>query len=684
MSSLENVTDTAVWGSLLGSIALGTFITVQAITDPARRWRFGFFALVTALSALVDFLHGRFSPEVYEALRVSVWSFYGASVVLLHGHSARAFVATALAPAVLGFATWFRSPELAMNVALPLTLTIAAVTHARKYHLRQGYSSVVLAAHSTAMAMTCALYYLVVATGDIRVITLGYGHWALLNVLAVIFGWIHLPRELRGLAPVRVERTHARAMFAATAGGELLVIAGLLLAFTWPPTLYLIGNLVMVSATALLYFHHRHRLVIYTDNVTALLEERTADLRAAQGELARQNEVQAERLKEQEHELQAKAAVIERQRRLELAAQTAGQAAHDIQNILSPMLMGLADLTHAAESGGTAVAATQLIRRRVEDLLELNGQLLALSRRGRLENNPIRLSELVDELQVRFPGGNLTVEHGDVAWVAGSWAQLTRAVSNLVSNALEAAGSSGVVTMTSGLVEITQTRRCHLGFIGPGRYGRLEVSDNGPGIPDTVLDQIFEPFFSSKRAGERSGSGLGLSIVAAVVDDHKGVLDLESRPGRTCFSVYLPVITAPGVEEGDDLLYGDETLLVTDDDSAMRDWYGRILSDAGYSVLMAASGQEAIHQLQAGPVDALLLDVKMPQMTGYETFFAAMHVHPGIKAIVHSSYIADEDAQRLRTLGIEEMLQKPASRRDVLLALRRVLGPRVRAGAQLG
>lgn len=679
MSTLENVTDTAVWGSLLGSIALGTFITVQASTDPARRSRFGFFALVTALSAVVDFLHGRFSPATYEALRLSVWSFYGASVVWMYGHSTGRFGLTALAPATLGFAVWLRNPDLAMNVALPISLLIAAAAHAYRFHQRQGYSSAVLAAHSVAMALVCSVYYLVAATGSTQVITIGYSHWAFLNVLSVVFGWIHLPRELRGLAPVRVERMHAQVFFAAVLVSELAVIAGMLLLFSWPPTLYLVGNLGLAAATALLYFHHRHRLVIYTDNVTALLEERTSDLRVAQQELSRQNEVQAQRLKEQEHELQSRAAVIERQRRLELAAQTAGQAAHDIQNILSPMLMGLADLTSAAEQGIPAVAATQQIRGRVEDLLELNGQLLALSRRGRLENNPVRLSELLDELQARFPRCNITVTHGEPAWVAGSWAQLTRAVSNLVSNALEAAGREGLVTMSSGIVQIEETRRCHLGFITPGPWARLEIGDNGPGIPPALLDQIFEPFFSSKTAGERSGSGLGLSIVAAVVDDHKGVVDLESRPGQTRFTLYFPLIPGPGSDEGQDLMSGDETLLVTDDDSAMRDWYGRILAEAGYTVLMAASGQEAIHQLQAGPVDAMLLDLKMPQMTGYETFFGAMHVHPGIKAIVHSSYIADDDAQRLRTLGIDEMLQKPASRRDVLLALRRVLGPRQRS-----
>lgn len=676
MSTLENVTDTAVWGSLLGSIALGTFITIQAITDPARRSRFGFFALVTAVSAVVDFMHGRFTTVTYEALRVGVWSFYGASVVWLHGHSTRTFGLAAALPAVLGFATWLWNPDLAMNVALPITLLIAAVAHAGQFYHRRGYSSAVLAAHSVAMAMLCSVYYLVVATGDSRVIVIGYAHWAFLNVLAVIFGWIHLPRELRGLAPVRVERQQAIWFAVAVLLSELAAIAGMLLVFTWPPTLFLIANVAAAAATALLYFNHRHRLVIYTDNVTALLEERTADLRAAQRELARQNEVQAERLKEQEQELQSKAAVIERQRRTELAAQTAGQAAHDIQNILSPMLMGLADLTHAAETGRSAAAATDMIRRRVEDLLELNGQLLALSRRGRLEANPVRLSELVDELRLRFPGQNLTAKHGEPAWISGSWAQMTRAVSNLVSNGLEAAGPHGSVSISTGIAEISQTRRCHLGFITPGRWSRLEVCDDGPGIPDTLMDQIFEPYFSSKKTGERSGSGLGLTIVAAVVDDHKGVVDLESRPGRTSFTIYVPAITPPSEATADEALCGDETVLVTDDDSAMRDWYARILSESGYTVLTAASGHEAIHQLQAGPVDALILDLKMPQMTGYETFFGAMHVHPGIRAIVHSSYIADDDAQRLSALGIDEMLQKPASRRDILLALRRVLASR--------
>ena len=676
MSSIENVTDTAVWGSLVGSTVLFAFITVQAITDPARRSRFGFFALVTAVSASVDFLHGYLSPAHYELLRVSVWSFYGAAVVWLHGHSTRAFAASAAVPLLLGYVMWSRNPGLAMTVALPLTLVVATITHALQFRIAAGYSSAVLASHSAAMAFTCCLYPLCIGTGDIRVITIGYAHWAFLNVLAVVFGWIHLPRELRGLAPVRMERHHARALFAAVMLSEVAINAGLLFAFSWPPVVYLVGNVALAAVTAVAYFHHRHRLVIYTDNIAGLLEERTADLQAAQSELARQNEVQAEKLAAQEMELSSKAEVIERQRRLELAAQTAGQAAHDIQNILSPLLGALSEMSRLVESGGPGAQATALIRKRVEDLLELNGQLLALSRRGRLERNPVRLADLADELKIRFPGAQLTVSRSADAWISGSWAQLSRAALNLISNGLEAAGPGGHVMLTSGIVDVDQARPCHLGYLSAGRHAMLQVTDDGPGIEGQHLDHIFEPFFSLKRAGERSGSGLGLSIVAAVVDDHRGVVDLQSRPGRTVFTLYFPVIEAPGVEAAEDLLCGNATVLVTEDDTSMLDWYARLVEEAGYTVLRASSGQEAIHHLQAGPVDAMLLDLKMPQMTGYETFFGAMHLCPGIRAVVHSSYVADEDANRLRALGIQEMLQKPASRRDILLALKRVLADR--------
>ena len=239
--------------------------------------------------------------------------------------------------------------------------------------------------------------------------------------------------------------------------------------------------------------------------------------------------------------LRAKAEVIERQRRLELAAQTAGQAAHDIQNIISPILVRTSEIQRKAGNSEALRESVDTIRGQVTQLLDLNGQMLALSRRGRMDMSPIQVRELLDDLADRFPGKRLIQKTANDAWVNGSWSQLSRAISNLLTNAFEADQSkASQVTIGYGTIQIDKTLRCHLGFLPPGRYATIEVDDKGPGISKDILEQIFEPFFSSKRGNQTSGSGLGLSIVAAVVDDHKGILDLRTGPSGTCFTRRTP------------------------------------------------------------------------------------------------------------------------------------------------
>lgn len=675
-SVLENVSTTAVWGSLCATLVLGAYMWVQAAVDRARRWRFAAFATVCWTIATLDFLFPSLSRATYETLRLIAWCLYAAAVLLLLSYRARWIAAAALGLPAIGLVMWaLGMPELATTAAFPAVFAVAAAAHGRHYWRHRGYSSSILCPYSAAMGLLCSQFYAHASAGDPRVIALGYAHWALLSVSAVAFGWTHLPREIQGRAPVLVDRWHATAFFATIVMAEIAVCLGLLQFFSWPPRLYLGGNILLVAATLVLYFHHRHRLVIHTDNVAALLDERTASLRTAQADLAAINADQAGRLRQAEREIQAKTEVIQRQRRVELAAQTAGQAAHDIQNLISPILTYVSRLHQAAEDTPTVRESAEKIRTQVEHLLELNAQLLALSRRGRVEAHPVNMSELVRDALDRFPGEAVAISCPGECWVRGSWSQLSRAVSNLIRNALDAvAEGGGRVLVRCGGLRTRETRRCHLGFLAPGEYSFLEVEDTGPGIPEEVRERIFEPFFSTKSGRQSSGSGLGLSIVAAVVDDHRGVLDLHTGTEGTRFALYFPA----GEAEQDAAaearqLCGSETVLVADDDTSILRRYAKMLEKAGYSVLTASSGADAIHILQAQHVDLILLDLKMPLMSGEETFFAAVNTRPGVRAVVHSSYVDEGQAVHLRELGVSTFLQKPASRTEVLRAIRQVL-----------
>lgn len=663
---LKNVTGLAIWGSLAATAVLGCFLAAQAAADRERRGRFAAFAAVMAGLAALDLFRilGLLEPGPYEIGRVLWAGAYAGAVLGLFGHPGRRATSVAIGLPALGLAVFFGgAPDLATTVAIPIAYGITAWAHAREYARSRGYASALLAALATSVALMCALYYALMATRDPLAMVLGYLHYAVTSIVAVLLGWVHLPRELRGQAPVRMEPARARILFAAVVGLELLLQGGLFVQRKPFPLLFIAAGVAQLAAVLTAYFHHRHLLVIHAANVSQLLEERTADLNAARAELARQNELLAERLAEQERDLRAKRELIERQRRLELAAQTAGQVAHDIQNLISPVLTRL-EAADGAGSMDELREVTHVARRRVNEVLELNTQLLALSRRGRAELLPVPLADLIKEVADRFRGRELLVETDGAPWVRGSWAQLARAVSNLVSNAFES-GRDGAVRLRTATVDVPGARRARLGVLSPGPHALIEVADRGRGIPEEDLDRVFEPFFSSKAGPRSSGSGLGLSIVAAVVDDHQGALDLETGPEGTRFTLWFPAI-----EPALDGLSCSATVLVVDDDSAALRDYQDFLPRFGWTVIAAADGAEALRVLQARDVDALLVDVKMPRMDGLKTVFGALHVRPGLRAVVHTAHVTEEQERELRALGVSTLLRKPAGQPAILRALR--------------
>ena len=678
----QSVLNFAVWGSLSATLVLGVFSFVQAFVDPPRRGRYVAFGLVMGYLAGLDFSRSalQLDPILYEGLRIVWGGLYAGSVLVLLGSSYRLAASVTAGLLLLGFGTYYGyNKAAATTVMFPFAFGATSVAFARRAGTQRGYASAILAAFSAAMALMCACYLAVLNTHQPAVIYLGYAHYAEISIVAVLMGWVHLPRELRGQAPVRTHPGLAFGLIAIVAAAEAVVMASLVRNPDQPSVLFTVGIVTQIVAALGVYLHHRHQLVIHTDNVSQLLEERTAALQQAQKELARQNQLLEHDLGEQARDLRLKNEVIDRQRRLELAAQTAGQVAHDIQNLISPLFSKIESLEEARTLNEIR-GVTRGFRKQVEQLLDLNTNLLALARRGRVELQPVRLRELIGDVAGRFQGQRLTVESRDDAWVQGSTAQLSRAVSNLILNACESDLDRLVeVTVRSGHVEIPQQRRCHLGFLNPGRYAFVEVKDSGPGIPAGHLEKIFEPFFSSKSGRSRSGSGLGLTIVSAVVDDHKGILDLETGSTGTRFVLYFPPIEAPDRPRELGSPSSNATVLVVDDDSSVLKEYGSMLESAGYTVVLAEDGARAVKILQSQEVDLVLLDFNMPRMSGLETFLGAMHVRPGIRAVVHSNHVSHEQGLQLKALGVTAVLHKPASRTDILLALRQAYQDRLAA-----
>jgi len=245
--------------------------------------------------------------------------------------------------------------------------------------------------------------------------------------------------------------------------------------------------------------------------------------------------------------------------------------------------------------------------------------------------------------------------------------QVRQIIMNLVINASEAIGeSSGVITMSTGLMECTREYLSESYLqdeLPDGSYVYLEVDDTGCGMSEEVRSRIFEPFFSTKFTGR----GLGLAAVLGIVRGHRGAIKVSSDPGwGTCVRVLFPISQVKAaVEEraapGPPRLQGEGTLLVVDDEEVVRVLSTRILERAGFTVLLAKDGKEAVEvfEAHAQEIRLVLLDLTMPLMDGEEVFRQMCRIRSDVRAILSSGYSEQDATERFTNLGLAGFLQKP-------------------------
>ncbi|HEX2172736.1 MAG TPA: ATP-binding protein, partial [Dehalococcoidia bacterium] len=367
-----------------------------------------------------------------------------------------------------------------------------------------------------------------------------------------------------------------------------------------------------------------------------------------------------------------------RAQRLETAGRIAGQVAHDFNNLLAP-LVGYPDLIRAQlPPGHPAAALCADMLEAANHLVAINEELLTLGRRGHFTPEPTDLNRLIDQGLAQLGGrcAGIRVDlrlAPDLLPVRGAPSQLLRVISNLIGNACEAMSEGGTLTV--------QTENVYLDVpvgrynrVAIGEYVRLDVADTGVGIAPEVVDRIFDAFFTTKRADNRRGSGLGLSVVQAIVTDHQGYIDVESRLGQgSTFSIYLPVSREPARTEAvqPNLRGGDETILVVDDDAGQRDITRALLLTLGYQVDVVAGGEEAIARLRCHPADLLVLDLIMPPgIDGAETYRRACQVRPGQRAIIVSGHAPSDRVREAQALGAGAYLRKPVTLEKLARAVR--------------
>ena len=232
---------------------------------------------------------------------------------------------------------------------------------------------------------------------------------------------------------------------------------------------------------------------------------------------------------------------------------------------------------------------------------------------------------------------------------------------NLVINAFEAMPEGGKLTIGTLCHSFD---RAFDGYepIAAGDYVVLYVSDTGVGIPEEERSQIFEPFYSRKEMGQ-SGSGLGLSVVQGVMQDHKGRIDLVSAVGKgTTFLLYLPVTGDMPVHatRANRNYGGDESILVVDDIEAQRELAARLLASMGYKVTAVASGRAAVDHLSNHTVDIVILDMLIEDdFDGLDTYREITRIHPGQKAVIASGFSETARVKAAQQLGAGTFLRKP-------------------------
>ncbi len=371
--------------------------------------------------------------------------------------------------------------------------------------------------------------------------------------------------------------------------------------------------------------------------------------------------------------------------KMEAIGQLAGGIAHDFNNILTSII-GFGSIV-AMKMGKDDPQRENLnqVLAGADRAANLTKSLLAFSRKQISNPKPVDINDIITKIgkfikPILGEDIELTISFKQpVLTINADTGQIEQVLLNMATNARDAMPNGGQLAVETELAELPEELVEIYGYCEPGAYARITITDDGSGMDAETLKRLFEPFYSTKQIGK--GTGLGLSIVYGIIKQHKGFINVCSELDKgTTFTIYFPLVNRSdknkngGIEEISGEFAG--TILVADDDDAVREMFLKVLGSFGYTVITAGDGQDAVQKFSSNKdkVDLVILDIVMPVMNGREASEKIKTINPDAKIIFMSGYAPDLIKARGAFDPDSEFIEKPFSPRDLVKKIQEKLG----------
>lgn len=387
---------------------------------------------------------------------------------------------------------------------------------------------------------------------------------------------------------------------------------------------------------------------------------------------------------------------LRQSQKMESIGTLAGGIAHDFNNILTAIIgYGSITLMKMGKDDSNRFNIEQILAA-ADRAANLTKDMLLFSRKQRIENKPVDLNDIIRKMEkflMRVIGEDIafrTIISAETLPVLADEHQMGQVLMNLAVNARDAMQNGGVLTIASEEVLLDSQFIALHGYGAPGRYALITVSDTGEGMDEQTRQKIFEPFFTTKEVGK--GTGLGLAVAYGIVQQHDGYIYVYSEPkAGTTFRIYLP-LTASEIDKTDRTEAapypqgGTETILLAEDDEALRKMTSSLLVSLGYTIIIAVDGEDALQKFRGHQeaIDLLLFDIIMPKKSGNEAYAEIRKLRHDMKAVFMSGYSPDIIRNKVALADAATIVYKPVRPSDLLEKIRSLLDNRKDQGIPAG